>query len=66
MIYDTKISFPIISSMFKTHRSWFVFQLQKAKEDAEEAYNTISEVAKKEVTGQNLCTCIIEMPENYM
>lgn len=55
--------------MFKTHRSWFafsVFQLQKAKEDAEEAYNTISEVAKKEVTGQNLCTSNIEMPENYM
>lgn len=31
-------------------RSCFTFQLQKAKEDAEEAYNTVSEVAKKEVS----------------
>ena len=27
----------------------FYFQLQKAKDDAEEAYNSISEAAKKEV-----------------
>ena len=29
--------------------TFFYFQLQKAKDDAEEAYNSISEAAKKEV-----------------
>lgn len=33
---------------------YYLFKLQKAKEDAEEAYNTISEVAKKEVSAYNL------------
>ena len=46
-----KLSFWIImvNTRIEVFYTFFYFQLQKAKDDAEEAYNSISEAAKKEV-----------------
>ena len=37
------------AKLFPSFFFFFIIEIQKAKDDAEEAYNSISEVAKKEV-----------------
>ena len=39
----------MVNTRVEESYTFFYFQLQKAKDDAEEAYNSISEAAKKEV-----------------